>query len=189
MYFVFITNSLIFLGEYSHKTDVMKQVAEKIQISESALCGETPDDCRKLDEEMENAASCDNRLENLDRSATSDLPAPEKLLAVSEGLTSKPHDLLVESTPDIEGVAGGNVADAGTKIMSGKKRSFTESTLTEQSLNSVESFGVSRLKRTAESVPDDDDLLSSILGNKMVISYERVHLFHSVMSLLVGRAS
>ncbi|KAF3452275.1 hypothetical protein FNV43_RR02708 [Rhamnella rubrinervis] len=150
-------------GEDRHTTDVMKPVSEKIQISESALCGETPDDCRKLDEEMENAASCGNLLEKLDRSATLELPAPEKLLAVSEGLTSKPHDMLVESTPDIEGLEEGNVADAGTKIMSGKKRSFTESTLTEHSLNSVESFGVSRLKRTAESIPDDDDLLSSIL--------------------------
>ncbi|KAF3455185.1 hypothetical protein FNV43_RR05633 [Rhamnella rubrinervis] len=123
-------------GEDRHTTDVMKPVSEKIQISESALCGETPDDCRKLDEEMENAASCGNPLEKLDRSATLELPAPEKLLAVSEGLTSKPHDMLVESTPDIEGLEEGNVADAGTKII---------------------------LKRTAESIPDDDDLLSSIL--------------------------
>ncbi|KAK6144951.1 hypothetical protein DH2020_021771 [Rehmannia glutinosa] len=44
-----------------------------------------------------------------------------------------------------------------------KKRSFTESTLTEQSLNSVESSRLVRFKRTVESVPDDDDLLSSIL--------------------------
>lgn len=167
MYIVYIPNSLILLGEDNYRTDVTKPDSNKIQISESALCGENPDDCRKLDEEMDNAASCDRRLENLDGSAMSELPAPEKLLAVSEGLTSKPHDLLVESTPDIEGLAGSNVADTGTKAMSGKKRSFTESTLTEHSLNSVESIGASRVKRTAESIPDDDDLLSSILGIKM----------------------
>ncbi|KAH7542143.1 hypothetical protein FEM48_Zijuj02G0042000 [Ziziphus jujuba var. spinosa] len=150
-------------GEDSHTIDATKPVSEKNQISESALCGVTPDDCRKLNEEMDNAASCDNQLENLDRSATLELPAPEKLLAVSEGLTHKPHDLLVDSSPVTEGPTGGNVADAGITNMSGKKRSFTESTLTEHSLNSGESFGVSKLRRTAESVPDDDDLLSSIL--------------------------
>lgn len=119
---------------------------------------------------MDNAVSCDNQLENLDRSATLELPAPEKLLAESGGLRHKPNDFLVDSTPDREGLTGGNEADAGITNISGKKRSFTESTLTEHSINSGESFGVSKIKRTAESIPDDDDLLSSILGIQMVIS-------------------
>lgn len=113
---------------------------------------------------LDNATSFDNQFENLDRSANSDLPAPEKLLSVPEGFTSKPSDFLMESTPDKE-IIGGDVGDdTGIKLISGKKRSSTESTMTVQSLNSVESFGEARGKRTAESIPDDDDLLSSILG-------------------------
>ncbi|CAB4316151.1 unnamed protein product [Prunus armeniaca] len=112
---------------------------------------------------LDNATSFDNQFENLDRSATYDLPAPEKLLSVPEGFTSKPSDFLMESTPDKEIIGGDAGDDTGTKLISGKKRSSTESTMTVQSLNSVESFGEARGKRTAESIPDDDDLLSSIL--------------------------
>ncbi|XP_068317460.1 sister chromatid cohesion 1 protein 4-like [Pyrus communis] len=114
---------------------------------------------------LDNATSLDNQLENLDRFATSNLPAPEKLLSVPEGFTSKPSDFLVEPTPEKE-VIGGDAGDGdgdGIKLISGKKRSSTESTLTVHSLNSVESFGEARGERTAESIPDDDDLLSSIL--------------------------
>ncbi|PQP96353.1 sister chromatid cohesion 1 protein 4 [Prunus yedoensis var. nudiflora] len=69
----------------------------------------------------------------------------------------------MESTPDKEIIGGDAGDDTGIKLISGKKRSSTESTMTVQSLNSVESFGEARGKRTAESIPDDDDLLSSIL--------------------------
>ncbi|XVF41407.1 hypothetical protein PTKIN_Ptkin01aG0277500 [Pterospermum kingtungense] len=101
-------------------------------------------------------ALCDGQLET-------DLPAPEKLLSAPEGPLEKPSDLLGESTPDKEVLAGNDEIDAGTKLISGKKRSITESTLTIESINSVESFGRPQSKRTTESVPDDDDLLSSIL--------------------------
>ena len=68
----------------------------------------------------------------------------------------------MEVTPgDVGGV---DESDAGSRIVSGKKRSYTESTLTEQSLNSVESSRAVRTKKTVEGVPYDDDLLSSILG-------------------------
>ena len=140
-------------------SDVIKLDSEKKQLFEPALCEETPDNCRKLDQEMDNVASCDNQLENLDRSVASDLPAPEKLLFVSEGLASKPNDLLVESTPSVG--EGGD----GIKLTSGRKRSFTESTLTS------DSYCMTKLKRTAESIPDDDDLLSSILGIEMELVY------------------
>ncbi|XP_062005497.1 sister chromatid cohesion 1 protein 4 isoform X2 [Rosa rugosa] len=112
---------------------------------------------------VDNAISCDNQPDVLDRSATSDLLAPEKFLSIPDGLTAEPSDLPMESTPDKEVFGGDGVDGAGTKLISGKKRSSTESTVTVQSLNSVESFGEARGKRTADSIPDDDDLLSSIL--------------------------
>ncbi|XP_022744644.1 sister chromatid cohesion 1 protein 4-like isoform X2 [Durio zibethinus] len=111
---------------------------------------------------MSEPGLCDDQLENSNICAMSDLPAPEKLLSVPEGPLDKPSDILGESTSDKEVLTGNDEIDAGTKLISGKKRSITESTLTIESINSVESFGRPQ-SRTAESVPDDDDLLSSIL--------------------------
>ena len=115
--------------------------------------------------QMSEPALCDDQLENSNNCAMYDLPAPEKLLSAPEGPLDKPSDLLGESTPDKEVLIGNDEIDARTKLISGKKRSMTESTLTIESINSVESFGRPRSRRTAESVPDDDDLLSSILGS------------------------
>ncbi|KAL1552162.1 sister chromatid cohesion 1 protein 4-like [Salvia divinorum] len=93
--------------------------------------------------------------------ATTELPAPEKLLSVPEGHIELHSGMMMEVIPrDFEGLYED---DAGSKTAAGRKRTFTESTLTEQSLNSVESSRQVRFKQTTGSVPDDDDLLSSIL--------------------------
>ncbi|KAL4303789.1 hypothetical protein GQ457_10G015460 [Hibiscus cannabinus] len=113
--------------------------------------------------QMLEPAFCGDQLENSNSCAMSDLPAPEKLLSAPAEPLDKPSDLLAESTTDKEVLAGNDEIDAGIKLISGKKRSVTESTLTVESINSVESFGRPQSRRTAESVPDDDDLLSSIL--------------------------
>ncbi|TXG48441.1 hypothetical protein EZV62_027735 [Acer yangbiense] len=147
-------------GEVCQVTNVMQ--SEENQISGPSPCGEIHADSSRLDGQLDNAISGDNQLQNLNDSMSSELPAPEKLLSVPEGFLDKPNDLLVESTPAKEVAESGGVG-AGNKLTSGKKRSYTESTLTMESLNSSESFGVTRFKRTSESIPDDDDLLSSIL--------------------------
>lgn len=106
----------------------------------------------------------DNQIDGIAGSEKFELPAPEKLLSVPEGLADLP-DNFMESTPDGSHLlSGGGGGDAGINIDSRKKRSFTESTLTVQSLDSVESLAGTRSKRTKESIPDDDDLLASILG-------------------------
>ncbi|CAN6974875.1 unnamed protein product [Brassica oleracea var. botrytis] len=97
----------------------------------------------------------------------SDLPAPEKVLAAPE--TEREGDengFMVESTPDKEDPGTCNEDAGNNNKITGKKRTFTESTITAESLNSVESVGLIQSKRTADSVPDDDDLLSSILVGK-----------------------
>lgn len=104
---------------------------------------------------------------NLDSSTRSDFPAPEKLLSVPEGHGDAENNnfLVEEATPDKEEtVMEFDRAGAVSESVSGKKRSFTESSLTVQSLYSAESFGVPHTKGTVESIPDDNDLLSSILG-------------------------
>lgn len=151
-------------------TDIMQ--SEENQISGPSVCGEIHADNKKSDELLYNAISND-QLENLNNSTSLELPEPEKLLSVPEGLLDKPNDLLVDSTPEKEALAGSDGVNAGNKLISGKKRSYTESTLTVESLNSSESFGVARSKKTSESVPDDDDLLSSILGINLVLFYYR----------------
>ncbi|KAF3507202.1 hypothetical protein F2Q69_00000682 [Brassica cretica] len=96
-----------------------------------------------------------------------DLPAPEKVLAAPE--TERQGDengFMVESTPDKEDPGTCNEDAGNNNKITGKKRTFTESTITAESLNSVESVGLIQSKRTADSVPDDDDLLSSILVGK-----------------------
>ncbi|XP_031381582.1 sister chromatid cohesion 1 protein 4 isoform X1 [Punica granatum] len=101
-------------------------------------------------EALKDISGNDNSTVNLDP------PAPETLLSASDFVADKPNDLLVESTPNKEGL------EEGLKQISGRKRSLTESAVTMQS-NSLETFGLSQSKRTGESIPDDDDLLSSIL--------------------------
>lgn len=150
-------------GEECHLSDGIQ--SEENQILEPTLHEEIQADGGKLDEKLDKAFANDNQFENLNSSLTSNLPAPEKLLSVQQTLLDKPDDLLVEATPDKELLEGVDGSDAGTTF-SGKNRTLTESSLTMQSLNSVESFGVTKSKRTRDSIPDDDDLLSSILGIK-----------------------
>ena len=122
------------------------------------------------DEQLNNAHTTDEQLGDLPGSADTDLPAPEKVLAAPNSLGDENGCMVeLESTPDKEdhGTCNG---DAGNNNITGKKRTFTESTLTAESLNSVESVGLIQSKRTAHSVPDDDDLLSSILGIRFVVA-------------------
>ncbi|KAL3523246.1 hypothetical protein ACH5RR_016080, partial [Cinchona calisaya] len=111
----------------------------------------------KLDDRGNNVHQGDNN----NSSADIDFPAPEKMLSVPEEFGDQPRNLLMEATAG--DLAGVDESDAGSRIVSGRKRSYTESTLTEQSLYSVESSRAVRAKKTVEAVPDDDDLLSSIL--------------------------
>lgn len=110
---------------------------------------------------MESVTTLDSQSENVNVCASSEFPAPEKLLSVAE--EDLHNNLLFEATPDQSTAQTDGINDASLTV-SGKKRTFTESAMTMQSLNSVQSSTIVRTKRTPESVPDDDDLLSSILG-------------------------
>ncbi|KAF2292040.1 hypothetical protein GH714_000290 [Hevea brasiliensis] len=151
-------NSTKVQGQECHMTGVVQ--SEENRTSEPALSGEIQADGGKREDQLDKAISNDNQCEDLNSSMISDLPAPEKLLFAPQRLLDRQPDLLVE-TPDKQ-VQEGDESGAGTKI-SGKKRSFNESSLTVQSINSVESLGMTKSKRTVNSIPDDDDLLSSIL--------------------------
>lgn len=153
--------STLFLYLLLFLPDHFANVTEGNQETDSSLQGEAQEYSRP-DEQQKNAHITDEQLGNLTGFTDSDLPAPEKVLAVPNGLGDGTH-FMVESTPDKEDPGTCN-EDAGNNNITGKKRTFTESTLTAESLNSVESVGLIQSKRTVDSVPDDDDLLSSILG-------------------------
>ncbi|KAE9617692.1 putative rad21/Rec8-like protein [Lupinus albus] len=118
------------------------------------------------DVQIESQIFCD-KVEIISKSVASDMPEPEKMLSLAyqhDGETN--NNLPMESTPNNQRVSDDHTGPAGVKCISGKRRSFTESTLTMQSVDFIESYGGTQSKRTRESIPDDDDLLSSILDGR-----------------------
>ncbi|XP_047324860.1 sister chromatid cohesion 1 protein 4-like [Impatiens glandulifera] len=122
-------------------------------------------DSSKLDA-LENVNFDDTDWRSLEMSNISDLPAPETLLSVPEGLSETLEYSMVDFTPNIANTESSNGDGARENLISGKKRTFTEST-SVPSLISVESYEPEQSKRTKGSIPDDDDLLSSILGGRI----------------------
>lgn len=157
------------LGESCQATDAVGQNLEISEKADTEFSEDRQAGCRDSEKKLDCALSNDICTEVSNRSPTSDFPAPEKLLSVPEGLTEiHGDDLPLDSSLEKGNLVEDDGGVSGTNLISGKKRSFTESTLTAQSLNSAESVGVHRSKRVAESIPDDDDLLSSILGNIII---------------------
>ncbi|XP_074292394.1 sister chromatid cohesion 1 protein 4 isoform X2 [Silene latifolia] len=127
-----------------------------------------------LDRPLDSDRLRDDYFATQNNSKASDFSAPEKLLSMPSPAVGQP-DNLAECTPGVEVVArdgdcieaveGDGDASFETSL-SGKKRSYTESTLTMQSLNSAASSNADQSKQSVELVPKDDDLLSSILGGR-----------------------
>nr|KYP64201.1 Sister chromatid cohesion 1 protein 3 [Cajanus cajan] len=151
---------LLLTGEKCH-VDVSNPALSYQETMVPSVCEGTPD-LGKTDMQIESLIFNEN-VESVNKSAATDMPEPEKLLSLAYPHDGEANDLLMTSTPDIHGASEGHTGAAGVNCISGKKRSFTESTLTVQSMDFFESYGGVQSKRTTESVPDDDDLLSSIL--------------------------
>lgn len=161
----------LFTGGKCHETDVSDPALGYQETIEPSVCEGNPD-LGKSDVQLGSQIFSD-KAESIDKSAASEMPEPEKLLSLAYQHDGEVNDMLVESTPDNQGISDSHTGTAKVKGISGKKRSFTESTLTVQSVDLVESYGGAQSKRTAESIPDDDDLLSSILG--IVIGLKDFH--------------
>ncbi|XP_047938215.1 sister chromatid cohesion 1 protein 4-like isoform X2 [Salvia hispanica] len=154
---------MVMIGKGCSGADNPEEVLEEKHMQEHALREGTDAASNEPNSHVTNAGAHDGLVDNLNSSAEADLPAPEKLLSVPEDINQHNNMFTEMGSGEFVGL---DASDAGSKIISGKKRSFTESAWTEQSLNSVESSRLVRFKRTVESVPDDDDLLSSILVGK-----------------------
>ncbi|XP_060184055.1 sister chromatid cohesion 1 protein 4 isoform X2 [Lycium barbarum] len=144
-----------------HASGDSEQISKENLVKEPVPCEDSRKDSDKSTHQADNVVLEDRHMEIMSSSAASALPAPEKILSMPGGLVDLPRSIFPEATPDY--LAGFNEADAGSKFISGKKRSYTESTLTEQSLNSADSSRMVRSKKSGGFIPDDDDLLSSIL--------------------------
>ncbi|CAI9772394.1 unnamed protein product [Fraxinus pennsylvanica] len=151
----------IMLGGACHITDDSEQISKENHVEELVPREDAHAAFSKLHGQVGSIYSEDRPVDNLNNSVEADLPAPEKLLSVIAGQADIHTDMLAEASP--RDLVGLDEDDAGSKLYSGRKRSFTENALTEHGLNSVESSRAVRAKRITESVPDDDDLLSSIL--------------------------
>ncbi|KAL7109564.1 hypothetical protein ACP275_06G182800 [Erythranthe tilingii] len=175
-----VESDVAVLATSGRETTVMLDNPEEISKENQIQEHTSQEDVHAVSDEPENANS---HAENLNNSA-----APEKMLSVPEGPSDLHINMLVENTPGV--FTGFDEGDSVSKIVSGKKRSFTESTLTEQSLNSVESSRLVRFKRTVESVPDDDDLLSSILvGRTSVLKLKPTPRLSEVTSMKRTRSA
>lgn len=151
-------------GKECDAVDARIQVSDVTSILESTTFEDNQAYCRKLDEQLSNVISRDAATENLERTPNSEFPAPEKLLSVPEVPSDLPSNCFVDSTQEKEVQVEAESNGAGLKFIAGEHQSLEESVMSLQSLNSDESFELRGIKRTASSsVPNDDDLLSSIL--------------------------
>ncbi|KAJ4968735.1 hypothetical protein NE237_015436 [Protea cynaroides] len=114
---------------------------------------------RKFNEHLDAVILEDTQLQTSNLSASFELPAPETLLSAPAG-ADLPADVMDEPIPDKENPTEGS--GDRSKILSGKRRRSIGSTPVLQSGNSAELSGVPQ-SRNVDSIPDDNDLLSSIL--------------------------
>ncbi|XP_043721513.1 sister chromatid cohesion 1 protein 4-like isoform X2 [Telopea speciosissima] len=114
----------------------------------------------KADEHPDGVILGDTQLQTSNFSTSSDLPAPETLLSAPAG-AELPADVMIELISDKTEVSGD-----GSKILSGKRRRSMESTPV---LHSAELSGLPQ-SRNLDSIPDDNDLLSSILVGRRTLA-------------------
>ncbi|XP_021772275.1 sister chromatid cohesion 1 protein 4-like [Chenopodium quinoa] len=137
--------------------DVEEPTSKADQIAHGVTCATDSN----IGEQSDNLIAEENHIEKENNLQISDFPPTEVLLSMPNLPAGVSGNIFVDSTPGNEFFAKDD--DIDENVLSGRKRSFAESTLTIQSLNSVESSGGAQSKGTVESVPDDNDLLSSIL--------------------------
>ncbi|KVI09570.1 Rad21/Rec8-like protein, N-terminal, partial [Cynara cardunculus var. scolymus] len=160
-------DSILVQGEGPHATEASERNLPEVHLAKPGPNDEFQVASNISNKQMDNVIEGEFQVDTIN-SYSSDFPAPEKLLSLPQVLSDLPKDFVPESTPAEKEIATGDGGDAGSNMLAGKKRSFTESSLTAHSLNLDESSGLFATNVTRESVLDDDDLLSSILGMRLL---------------------
>ncbi|KAF6164629.1 hypothetical protein GIB67_032857 [Kingdonia uniflora] len=149
----FGTLALVEGCEECHTTNALaeNQILEFVPVNNAQA------DLSKSDEPLGFVISGDTHPEN------QILPAPEMMLSSPDVAPYLPSDLLVGTTAEKEVSLEREGNEDRINSLSGKKRLLMESTPVLPDGNSAKLSGLPRSKRTFLSIPDDDDLLSSIL--------------------------
>ncbi|XP_039121095.1 sister chromatid cohesion 1 protein 4-like isoform X2 [Dioscorea cayenensis subsp. rotundata] len=147
-------------GEDSCLADVLEPMVRVHQTSDSVL-SENTTSAKKQKELTPIVSAKDNQLDQLNCTSSSEFPEPEKLLSAPNGNTDLPNDL--GQLTSEKGVTESDESVDRNKSLSGKKHHLTDSMSALQSGSSAKSAGRPRLRRNREHIPDDDDLLASIL--------------------------
>ncbi|PIA29596.1 hypothetical protein AQUCO_05800021v1, partial [Aquilegia coerulea] len=155
--------SIVVQGEDLQTNSIRDTVVKANEISESIPSNDSEAELNKLDECLGAVICKDSRSENSNCPPNCDsvVPEPERLLSVPAGVNDAPSDLLMQSA-EKEPFAERDISENGSETLSGRKRHFMESAPLELDDNLIFS-GIPRSGRTVDSVPDDNDLLSSIL--------------------------
>lgn len=146
--------------------DAADRELELKQIQEP-LSSEIRGEFNKSDECLDDVTSNDNQLGALHYSGISEIPAPETLLLAPTEPSDLLNDLLLQSTAG-EAVTGEGTLDRFGNL-SGKKRRLMESTPVLENGNSSKFSRMLRSRSTMDYIPDDDDVLASILGIELLI--------------------
>ncbi|RWR83915.1 Rad21/Rec8-like protein [Cinnamomum micranthum f. kanehirae] len=128
------------------------------------LSSEIRGEFNKSYECLDDVTSNDNQLGALHYSGIPEIPAPETLLLAPTEPSDLLNDLLMQSTAGEPVTSEGTVDRFGN--LSGKKRRLMESTPVLENGNSSKFSRMLRSRSTMDYIPDDDDVLASILVGK-----------------------
>ncbi|KAJ0972236.1 hypothetical protein J5N97_020195 [Dioscorea zingiberensis] len=153
-------SSVDVLGEDSCLADVLEPVIQVHQTSDSVLSDNTMG-VKKPSELSSLANIKNNQSDHLNCTSSSEFPQPEKMLLAPTGNADMPNDL--GQLTSEKGVTESDESVDRNKTLSGKKHRLTDSMSALQSGSSDKLVGRPRFRRNREHIPDDDDLLASIL--------------------------
>ncbi|XP_077229812.1 sister chromatid cohesion 1 protein 4-like [Tasmannia lanceolata] len=147
-----------------HATHVMDTNSKTPQILEPASSESEIKAHLNNPEGLFSPSTKDTQLVMLNGSTSSEFPAPETVVLAPAEVPDLVDDLLVPSTANKEGEGSAN----RFKSLSGKKRHLMESTPVLENGDSAKLSVVRGSKRSMDYIPDDDDVLASILvGRRM----------------------
>lgn len=155
---------LAFTGEDVNVANATNTNVEMHQQSGHALL-ESILGVSKPNEQSTGPISKDTQLYQFNCSSSSEFPEPEKMLLAPAGNANQASEL-GQLTAE-KGVIESDGSVNRISSLCGKKRRLMESTPVLQHGTSTKMSGKSRIRRNTDYIPDDDDLLASILGTKL----------------------
>nr|XP_010908705.1 sister chromatid cohesion 1 protein 4 isoform X1 [Elaeis guineensis] len=161
---LYVTESSFDLqGEDFNIANATNTDVEMHQQSGHALLESVPG-VSKPNEPSTGPISKDTQLDQFNCSSSSEFPEPEKMLLAPAGNVD-PASELGQLTAE-KGVIESDGSVNRISSLCGKKRRLMESTPVLQHGTSTKMSGKSRIRRNTDYIPDDDDLLASILVGK-----------------------